>query len=55
VTRAISDNKVKCYIDGKNATQEDVRNLFASVKMNVNNPHFLIMQGHITKTINYKP
>jgi structural maintenance of chromosome 2 len=32
-----------------------VRSLFHSVKLNVNEPHFLIMQGNITKTINYKP
>lgn len=32
-----------------------MRALFLSVKLNVNNPHFLIMQGNITKTINYKP
>ena len=55
VTRAIENNKVKCYINGKVETQEKVRSLFLSVKLNVNNPHFLIMQGKITKTINYKP
>jgi structural maintenance of chromosome 2 len=43
VTRAIENNKVKCYINGKVETQERVRNLFLSVKLNVNNPHFLIM------------
>jgi chromosome segregation ATPase len=26
-----------------------VQNLFHSVQLNVNNPHFLIMQGRITK------
>ena len=26
-----------------------VQNLFHSVSLNVNNPHFLIMQGRITK------
>jgi structural maintenance of chromosome 2 len=26
-----------------------------SVKLNVNNPHFLIMQGRVTKVINMKP
>lgn len=28
---------------------------FHSVSLNVNNPHFLIMQGRITKVINMKP
>ena len=32
-----------------------MRDLFTSVKLNVNNPHFLIMQGRITKVINMKP
>jgi structural maintenance of chromosome 2 len=34
---------------------EKLKNLFCSVKLNVNNPHFLIMQGRITKVINMKP
>lgn len=29
--------------------------LFHSVSLNVNNPHFLIMQGMITKVLNMKP
>ncbi len=36
-------------------SQEKVRDLFTSVKLNVNNPHFLIMQGRVTKVINMKP
>ena len=28
-----------------------VQNLFHSVQLNVNNPHFLIMQGRITKVL----
>lgn len=32
-----------------------VKNLFHSVQLNVNNPHFLIMQGRITKVLNMKP
>ena len=34
---------------------EKIRNLFCSVKLNVNNPHFLIMQGRVTKVTNMKP
>lgn len=29
--------------------------MFQSVSLNVNNPHFLIMQGRITKVLNMKP
>jgi structural maintenance of chromosome 2 len=32
-----------------------VGDLFQSVQLNVNNPHFLIMQGRITKVLNMKP
>jgi len=34
---------------------ERLKSLFCSVKLNVNNPHFLIMQGRVTKVINMKP
>ena len=55
VTRTIEQNKVKCMINGRVETQEKVREFFMSVKLNVNNPHFLIMQGRVTKVINMKP
>ena len=55
VSRSIENNKVKCYINGKLETGERIRNFFLSVKLNVNNPHFLIMQGRVTKVINMKP
>lgn len=37
------------------ARHSRVQNLFHSVQLNVNNPHFLIMQGRITKVLNMKP
>ena len=42
-------------INGVTAQQQQVQNLFHSVQLNVNNPHFLIMQGRITKVLNMKP
>ncbi len=36
-------------------THRRVVDLFHSVSLNVNNPHFLIMQGMITKVLNMKP
>ena len=45
----------KYLINGLNAQPGRVQNLFHSVGLNVNNPHFLIMQGRITKVINMKP
>ncbi|KAI8807223.1 structural maintenance of chromosomes protein 2 [Cladochytrium replicatum] len=47
--------KNKYFINGKTMKEEDVANLFQSVQLNVNNPHFLIMQGRITKVLNMKP
>lgn len=55
VTRSIENNKSKYYINGKTETAEKVKSLFCSVMLNVNNPHFLIMQGRVTKVINMKP
>ena len=34
----------KYLINGVNATNQRVQDLFRSVQLNVNNPHFLIMQ-----------
>lgn len=45
----------KYLVNGVNAQPGRVQNLFHSVGLNVNNPHFLIMQGRITKVINMKP
>lgn len=47
--------KTKYSINGHTAQQNQVQNLFHSVQLNVNNPHFLIMQGRITKVLNMKP
>lgn len=55
VTRTIENSKSKYYINGKTETAEKVKSLFCSVKLNINNPHFLIMQGRVTKVINMKP
>lgn len=45
----------KYLINGHTAQPNRVQNLFHSVQLNVNNPHFLIMQGRITKVLNMKP
>lgn len=56
VTRQIViGGRNKYLINGINAQPGRVQNLFHSVGLNVNNPHFLIMQGRITKVINMKP
>ncbi|ETO26745.1 chromosomal protein,like chromosomal protein xcap-e [Reticulomyxa filosa] len=45
----------KYMINGQTATYGRVKDLFHSVQLDVNNPHFLIMQGRITKVLNMKP
>lgn len=55
VTRQIVLNgKVKYLINGHAATQKAIEDLFHSVQLNVNNPHFLVMQGQITKILNMR-
>jgi len=56
VTRQIViGSRNKYLINGHTAQLSRVQNLFHSVQLNVNNPHFLIMQGRITKVLNMKP
>lgn len=56
VTRQVLlGGKSKYLINGRNSAAAQVQNLFHSVQLNVNNPHFLIMQGRITKVLNMKP
>ncbi|OZJ01733.1 hypothetical protein BZG36_05299 [Bifiguratus adelaidae] len=56
VTRQILlGGRNKYLVNGHNAQQQTVQTLFQSVSLNINNPHFLIMQGRITKVLNMKP
>ncbi|XP_029859166.1 structural maintenance of chromosomes protein 2 isoform X2 [Aquila chrysaetos chrysaetos] len=56
VTRqVVIGGRNRYLINGVNATNARVQDLFCSVGLNVNNPHFLIMQGRITKVLNMKP
>lgn len=56
ITRqVVIGGKNKYMINGTNVQNKRVQDLFCSVQLNVNNPHFLIMQGRITKVLNMKP
>ncbi|CAI2372855.1 unnamed protein product [Moneuplotes crassus] len=56
VSREITSmEKSKYRINGKNQPAEKVKSLFLSVHLNVNNPHFLVMQGKITQVVKMKP
>ena len=55
VTRhVLLGGKSKYTINGRSVPASTVHNLFRSVQLNVNNPHFLIMQGRITKVLNMR-
>lgn len=53
--KVLMGGRTKYIVNGHNAQQQTVQNLFQSVALNINNPHFLIMQGRITKVLNMKP
>ncbi|XP_028132616.1 structural maintenance of chromosomes protein 2 [Diabrotica virgifera virgifera] len=56
ITRQIvMGGKNKYMINGTNVPNKKIQDLFCSIQLNVNNPHFLIMQGKITKVLNMKP
>ena len=56
ITRQITKDKItKFFINGINSNLSKVKNLFRSVQLNIQNPHFLVKQGQITKIINLKP
>ncbi|GAX82646.1 hypothetical protein CEUSTIGMA_g10072.t1 [Chlamydomonas eustigma] len=56
VTRQIViGGRNKYLINGHAAQEGRVQDMFHSVQLNVNNPHFLIMQGRINKVCNMKP
>jgi structural maintenance of chromosome 2 len=55
ITRSIAQGKSKYYLNGYTVTQDNIKSLFHSVQLNINNPHFLIMQGKVTQVVNMKP
>ena len=55
VCRMIYQGKSKYILNGYSSTQDKVRDLFLSVQLNINNPHFLVMQGKVRQVVNMKP
>ncbi|VDN27530.1 unnamed protein product [Gongylonema pulchrum] len=63
ITKVLNMKPMEIVINGRNtytingiaATNSRVADMFRTVGLNVNNPHFLIMQGRITKVLNMKP
>lgn len=53
--RTIAEGKSKYTLNGRTETSEKIKSIFMGVQLNVNNPHFLVMQGRIAQVINMKP
>ena len=45
----------KYYVNGHVTQAKQYASLFKSVQLNINNPHFVILQGRITKVLSMKP
>lgn len=52
-TQVVIGGRNKYLINGVNANNTRVQDLFCSVGLNVNNPHFLIMQVSLVPTAVY--
>ncbi|VVC29941.1 Structural maintenance of chromosomes protein,SMCs flexible hinge,P-loop containing nucleoside [Cinara cedri] len=56
ISREVGMNSKNIYkINGITVQAKRIMDFFNSLQMNVNNPHFIIMQGRITKVLNMKP
>ncbi|CAB3404644.1 unnamed protein product [Caenorhabditis bovis] len=56
ITLNVGKGPASTYIlNGQATTSNKIHDIFRGVGLNVNNPHFLIMQGRITKVLNMKP
>ena len=56
VARQITvSGKNKYTINSVNSTQKQVLTFFSAIGLNVNNPHFLIMQGKVMKVLRMRP
>lgn len=56
ISREVGMGSKNIYkINGLTVPAKKIMDFFNSLQMNVNNPHFIIMQGRITKVLNMKP
>ncbi|OQV15428.1 Structural maintenance of chromosomes protein 2 [Hypsibius exemplaris] len=55
VERRLAQGKSTYHINGAKVNQNVVQDMFRSIQLNIQSPHFLIMQGRITKVLNMKP
>lgn len=56
VTRKITQDKTKYFINGVTVTHTAVTRMFKSIGLNIDRPEtFFVQQGKITKIVNFKP
>ena len=55
VSRLIFEGKSKYSLNGKTESADRIKSMFMGLQLNVNNPHFLVMQGRIAQVIQMKP
>ena len=53
--QVICGGKQKFFLNGRLVQQSTIKSFFHSVSMNVDNPHFLVLQGTVHKLLNMKP
>uniref|UniRef100_A0A5S6QVE9 Structural maintenance of chromosomes protein n=1 Tax=Trichuris muris TaxID=70415 RepID=A0A5S6QVE9_TRIMR len=55
ISKQILDGgRLKCMVNGTLAPASRVADVLQSAHLNVNNPHFIVMQGRITRVLNMK-
>ena len=47
ISRTVTEGKSKYVLNGRAETQDKIKNMFMGMQLNVNNLHFLVMQGRI--------
>lgn len=56
VVRKISKNRTKYYINGSGMTNTNVKRMFKSIGLNIDNPEtFFVQQGKIMRIVNFRP
>jgi structural maintenance of chromosome 2 len=51
----VAEGKSKYVLNGRTETADKVKAMFMAIQLNVNNPHFMVMQGRIAQVIDMKP
>jgi len=56
ISREVGMGSKNIYkINGLTVSAKEIMDFFNSLQINVNNPHFIVMQGRITEVLNMKP